>query len=141
MGRQEMEAKPILIVVEGRVKLMRPMDATAVDDHDDLFARSPKDPHDLMEILAQLLGIKMGHDFIEDAGSAILDCPNDTKQHAAGNAAPGAITPPRLAFEGLLAFDLALAQGACRQAIALGAAPPAPSGEGKAPQDRFIFVE
>src|SRR5215475_11552329 len=34
MGRQDMEAKLILIVVEGRVKLMRPMNATAVDDHD-----------------------------------------------------------------------------------------------------------
>src|SRR5215475_8889899 len=43
MGRQAMEAKLILIVVEGRVKLMRPMNATAVDYHDDLFASFPKE--------------------------------------------------------------------------------------------------
>ena len=38
-------------------------------------------------------------------------------------------------------FDLALAQRACGQAIALGAAPPAQPGQGKAPHDRFIFIE
>ena len=41
----------------------------------------------------------------------------------------------------LFAFDLALAQRACGQAIALGAAPPAQPGQGKAPQDRFVFIE
>jgi hypothetical protein len=141
MGRQEMEAKLILIVGEGRVKLMRPMNATAVDDHDDLFASFPKDTHDLMEILAQLLGIKMGHDLIEDTRRAILDRPDNAEQHAAGDATPGAILGPRLAFERLFPFDLRVTQGAGRQASALGAAPPAQPGEGKAPQDRFIFVE
>jgi len=60
------QAQLLVIVVKRRVKLMRPMDAAAIDDHHDLFARFPKDMHDLMEILAQLLGIKMGHDLIED---------------------------------------------------------------------------
>lgn len=46
-----------------------------------------------------------------------------------------------MAFEGFVAFDLALAQRAGEQTRALGAAPPASPGEGKAPQDRFIFVQ
>jgi hypothetical protein len=141
MGRQEMEAKLLLIVVEGRVKLMRPMDATAIDDHHDLFASFTKDPHDLMDILAQLLSIKMGHDLIEDPRRAILDRPNNAEQDAAGDAAPGAILGPRLAFERLFPFDLRVTQWAGWQASALGAAPPAQPREGEAPQDRFIFVE
>jgi hypothetical protein len=48
---------------------------------------------------------------------------------------------PRLAFEGLFAFDLTLAQGTYREAGALGFAPPARAGQGKAPENRFIFIE
>jgi hypothetical protein len=141
MGRQEMEAKLSLIVVEGCVKLMRPMNATAVDDHDDLFASFTKDTHDLMDILAQLLGIKMGHALREDTRCTILDSPDNAEQDAAGEATPGAILGPRLAFACLFPFDLRVTQWAGRQASALGAAPPAQPREGKAPQDRFIFVE
>jgi hypothetical protein len=83
----------------------------------------------------------MGHDFVEDFGGTILDCPNDTEQHAAGDPAPGAMVSPRLAFEGLLAFDLTLAQRAYGEAGALSFAPPARAGQRKAPQDRFIFIE
>ena len=61
-----MEAKLALIVVEGRIKLMRSMDPTPIDDHHNLFVGFAKGRHDLMEILAQLLGIKMRHDFIEN---------------------------------------------------------------------------
>ena len=46
-----------------------------------------------------------------------------------------------MAFERLVAFHLTLAQRARGQAIALRFAPPARSGQGKAPQDRFIFIE
>jgi hypothetical protein len=46
-----------------------------------------------------------------------------------------------LAFEGLLAFDLTLAQRACGETGALGCAPPARAGERTAPQDRFVFRE
>jgi hypothetical protein len=52
------------------------------------------------------------HDFIEDFGGAILDRSNDTEQYAARHTAPRAILQPRLAFEGFLAFNLTLAQGA-----------------------------
>src|SRR5436853_753554 len=136
-----MEAKLALIVIEGRVELMRPMDPAAIDDHDDVFAGFAKGCHHLMDILAQLLGIKVGHDFIEDFGGAILDSPNHTEQHAAGDPAPGARVAPRLAFEGLLAFDLTLAQRACQEASPLGGAPPPGTGQGKAPQDGFVFIE
>jgi hypothetical protein len=51
------------------------------------------------------------------------------------------ILQPRLAFEALVAFDLPLAQWARGQATALGFAPPASARQGKAPEDRFIFIE
>jgi len=136
-----MEAKLALVVVEGRIKRMCPMNPTAIDDHDDLFAGFAKDCHHLMDILTQLLGIKVRHNFIEDFGGAILDGANDAEQHATGDTAPGVIAFPRLAFEGFSLVDLARAQRTCSQAIALGTAPPAVPGEGKAPEDRFVFVE
>ena len=127
-------------MVEGRVELMRPMDPAPVDDHDHLFAGFAEDCHHLMEILAQLLGINMGHDLIEDTRRAIVDSPDHAEQHAAGDAAPGTILPPRLAFAGLLACDLARAQGTKREAGTLGGAPPARAGQGKAPQDGVVGI-
>jgi hypothetical protein len=141
MGRQEMQAKLSAVVVKCRVKLVRPMDPAAIDDHHDVLASCAEGRHHLMDILAQLLGIKVRHDFIEDAGGAVLHGANDRQQHAAGDAAPGTITQPGLTFEALLPFDLALAQRPCGEAGALGASPPARPEHGKAPQDRFIFVE
>ena len=117
------------------------MDATAIDDHDDIFVGFAKDVHDLMQILAQGFCIKMRHDLVEDFCSAIVDGTNDTKQDATGDAAPGVIWKPRLTFEGFVAFDLALTQGAGGEASTLCCAPPARTGQGKAPQDCFIFVE
>ena len=136
-----MEAQLAVIVLQGRVELVRPMNPAAVDDHHDLFAGFAEGRHDLMEILAQLLGIKVRHDFIEDFGGTILDCPNDTEQHAAEDTAPGAILHPRLPFEGLLAFNLTLAQGAYGEASPPGCMPPARAGQRKAPENRFVFIE
>jgi hypothetical protein len=130
-----------VVMVEGRVELVRPLDPAAIDDHHDLFAGFAEGGHHLMEILAPLLGIKMRDDLIEDFGCPILDCPNDTAQHAARDPAPGARVYPCLAFEGLLAFDLTLAQRAGGEANALGFAPPARTGQGKAPEDGFVFIE
>src|SRR5262245_19573951 len=45
------------------------------------------------------------------------------------------------AFEGFIAFDLTRAQGTGGQTRALGCAPPAGAGQGKAPEDRFVFIE
>jgi hypothetical protein len=136
-----MEAKLAMVVLECRIELVRPMDTAAIDDHHDLFAGFAEGRHHLMDILAQLLGIKVRHDFIEDFGGTILDRPNDTEQHPAGDTAPGAILQPRLAFEGFVAFDLTLTQGAGGEARTLCFAPPARAGQGKAPQDRFVFIE
>ena len=94
-----------------------------------------------MDILAQLLGIKMGHDFIEDFGGPVLDRAQATEQHAAGDPAPGVLAQPRLAFETLVAFDLAVAEGTRGQTRALRFTPPARAWQGKTPEDRFIFIE
>jgi hypothetical protein len=76
-----------------------------------------------------------------DFRGPILDRANHAEQDAAGDTAPGAMLHPRLAFEGLLAVDLTLAQRACREARALGGAPPARTEQGKAPQDGFVCIE
>ena len=43
----------VVVVVEGRVELVRSMDPAAINDHHDLFVGFAKDVHDLMQILAQ----------------------------------------------------------------------------------------
>lgn len=126
---------------EGRVELVGPMDPAAIHDHHDVFAGFAERRHDLMEILAQLLGIKVRHDFIEDFRGPILDRADDAQQDATGDATPRAIADPRLAFERLRAVDLTLAQRAQREARALGGAPPARAEQGKAPQDGFVCIE
>jgi hypothetical protein len=136
-----MELKVSSIMRQRRGKFLRPMDATAINHHNDLFVGCAKDVHDLMHILAQGFCVKMRHDLIEDFRGAILDGTNDAEQHPTGDAAPRAILEPGLAFEGFVAFDLTLTQGAGGEASTLCFAPPTHAGEGKAPQDRFIFVE
>jgi hypothetical protein len=128
-------------VCEGGGERVGPMDPTAIDDHHHLLLSFAKGSHHLRDVLAQFLGVEMGHNFIADFGRPILDGADDTQQHAAGDAAPRAILQPCLTFETFFAFDLALAQGTGREPRTLDAAPPAQPGEGKAPQDRFIFVE
>ena len=78
---------------------------------------------------------------VEDFGGAILNRPQDAEQHTPGDPAPGTIAYPCLAFEGLVAFELTLAQRACGEARALGGAPPAGAGQSKAPEDGFVFIE
>src|SRR5215813_13810129 len=109
MSRQEMQPKLLVPVCQRRCELMRPVDATAVGHHDHLFARVAQEGHHLMDVLAKPLCLKMGDNLIEDFRGAILDRPNDTEQHPAGDTAPGAIANPRLAFEALVTFDLTLA--------------------------------
>ena len=140
-GRQEMPPKLLVPVGERRRELFRPVDATAVGDHDHLFAGVAQEGHHLMEILAQPLWLKMGNDRGEDFGGAILDRAHDPEQHPAGATAPGAIAEPRLAFERLCTSDWTLAQWPGGQARALGFAPPTRAGQGKTPEDRFIFIE
>jgi len=59
-----MEAKRSVVVIECRVELVRPMDTAAIDDHHDVFAGFAEGCHHLMDVLAQFLGVKMGHNFI-----------------------------------------------------------------------------
>lgn len=141
VGREQMQLQFPLVVVEGRFELVRPMDATAIGHHHHVFPGVPKDAHHLMDVLAKFLRIEMRHDFVEDARGAILHGANDIEQDPAGDTTPGAVLLPRLAFESLLVFDLIWTQGTCRQAIALGASPPARPEHGKAPQDGLIFIE
>ena len=117
------------------------MDPAPIDDHHDLFLGFAKGRHHLMDVLTKLLGIKVRHDFVEDFGGPILDGANNAEQHPAGDAAPGAILPPRLAFQGLLTFDLTLTQRTRMEASAQPFAPPARAGQRKAPQDGFVFIE
>lgn len=112
MGREAMEAQLALVVVEGRVELVRPMDAAAIADHHNRCGDCAAGGHHLLHILAQLLGSNVRHHVREALGGAILDRPNDTAQHAARATAPRAILQPHLAFEGGSAFALPLAQGA-----------------------------
>jgi hypothetical protein len=141
VGWEQIQPKLFVPVCQRRRKSFRPVDATTVGDHDDLFPRVAQEGHHLMDILAQPLRIKMGHDLIEDFRGAVLDGPDDAEQHAAGDAAPRAILHPRLTFERLFTFELALAQGTDREASALGFAPPAGPRQGKPPEDGFIFIE
>src|SRR5439155_20006681 len=101
-----MEASPTAVVLKRRVELVHPRDPAAIDDYHNLFVRFAEGCHHLMPVLAQLLGIKVRHDFREDFGGPVLDHANDAEQHAAGDAAPGAIRPARLTVEGLLALAL-----------------------------------
>jgi hypothetical protein len=117
------------------------MNATAIDHHDDLCLGGAKDAHHVMNILTEFVGIKMGYDLIEDARGAVLHGPNDLEQHASGDPTPAALLFPGLAFEALLSVDLALAQGASRQAIALAPSPPPAPRQGKAPKHRFILIK
>ena len=141
MRRQEMQPKLLVPVRQCRRELVRPVDATAIGDHDNLFLGVAKDGHHLMDVLAQPLRLNMGDPLIEDFRGPILDRADDAEQHAPGDAAPRAIRHPRLAFEAFCAFDLALAQGTYREASAVGFPPPAGPGEGKAPQDGLIFIQ
>ena len=135
-----METKLVVIVLKGRGELVRSVDAAAIGDHHHLFAGGAEGRHHLVDILPQRLGIKVRDNFIEDFGGAVLDCAQHTEQHAPRDPAPGAIAYPRLAFEGFVALDLALAQRPGVRTRALGTAPPAQPGEGKAPQNGFIFI-
>ena len=117
------------------------MDPATIHDHHDICTGLAEGGHDVREILAQFLGIKVGHDFREDLRGPLLDRADDAQQDTTGEATPRAIADPRLAFERLLAVALPLAQRAEREARALGGAPPARAKQGKAPQDGFVSIE
>lgn len=136
-----MKAELSIIVVEGGGELVGPMDPAAIDDHHDVFARFTEGRHHLMQILPELLGIEVRHNFVEHFGGAILHRANDAEQHATRDPTPRAILHPRLTFEGFLTFDLTWAQRACRNTSAPRCVPPARTEEGKTPEDGFVCIE
>ena len=141
VGREHMQPQLFVPVGQRRCALLRPVDATAVGDHDDLLPGMATEGHHVMHLLAQPLRITMGDDLRADLRGALVDGRDDAEQDPAGAAAPRAILPPRRALEACFACDLALAQGAYREASALGCAPPARPGQGKTPHESFLFVE
>ena len=141
VGRQEMQPKLFVPVCQRRRELFRPVDATAVGDHNHLFAGVATEGHHLRDILAPPLRVTMRDDRIDDARGTILHGADDAEPHAAGDMAPGARADPRLAFARLFTSDLTLAQWPGGPASALGFAPPTRSGQGKTPEDGFIFIE
>ena len=51
-GWQEMQAQFAVVVLEGRVELVRSMNPATIDDHHDLFSRFLEGRHHLVQILA-----------------------------------------------------------------------------------------
>jgi hypothetical protein len=62
-----MQPKLLVPACQCRRELVRPVDATAIGHHDDLFLGVAKDGHHLMDVLAEPLRIKLGDDLIDDA--------------------------------------------------------------------------
>jgi len=54
-----MEAQHTAVALQGCIELVRSMDAASITDHDDLFAGFAEGRHHLVQILTQLLGIKV----------------------------------------------------------------------------------
>ena len=104
MGWQAMHPKRLGPGCQRRRERVRPVDATAVDNHDDFLPGGAKDGHHVMDIVAQPLRLTMGDALREDFRGTIWDGANDPKQDPAGHAAPTPRVHPRLAFEGLVAF-------------------------------------
>jgi len=70
---QKMQTKLLVPVRKRRRERVRPVDATAVDDHDHRLPRVAKERPQWMDILAKPFGIKLGDDCIEDLRGPILD--------------------------------------------------------------------
>jgi hypothetical protein len=141
VGREHLERPLALVVLQGRVELVRPMAPTASDPHEDRCPGGAKEAHHLMEIVAAFLRLKMGDNCIADPRGPRLPGAKNCEHPPAGEATPGALRRPRLALERLVAVALARAEGPGRQAGALGPAPPASTRQGKAPQEGLVFLE
>jgi hypothetical protein len=141
MGGEDMAAPRVMIVVEGRIEFVRPMDPAPLDHHDDLFPGVAAAGHPLGDRLAQLLRRKVRDHCREDFGGAVLDRAKPPEPHAARDTAPGVVAPPRLACAPLLACALAVAEGMWGQTCALGCAPPARPRPSTTPEARGICRE
>src|SRR5262249_60433444 len=66
VGREQIKPKLFVPVGQRRRELFRPVDTTAVGDHDDFLPRVAKEGHHLMDIFAQPLRLKIRDDLIEE---------------------------------------------------------------------------
>jgi hypothetical protein len=125
MGREKMAPSLAIVVVKSCIECVGPRDPAALHDHHDVWAGFAAGGHDVMQILPSCLGLTVRHDFLEALGGPILDGATDAAPDAAGDAPPRARPHPRVACKSLIAFDLPVAQRACREARARRCAPPA----------------
>jgi hypothetical protein len=79
MGGQKMEAKLVMRVLKRRVELVCPVDPAPIDDHHHRFLGFLEGRPHLVDILAQLLRIKVRDDFLEAFGSPVLDGAHHTE--------------------------------------------------------------
>jgi hypothetical protein len=105
-----------MVVVEGGVELVRPMDAAAIDDHPALLPGLAAGRHHWMDLLAPCPGINRRDDLREACGGALLDGTENAAPHPAGAAAPRALRGPRWARARLFPLAVALAPRARGQA-------------------------
>jgi len=123
---------------QGRHPLLGTIPPAAIDDHDHFVRGGAVGRHDVMDRLAHLLGITLGHELREDVGGPRLDCAHNTGLHAAGALAPDGRTQPHVALAVLVAYALAGAAGTQGVAHARRGAPPTCSGQRQAPEDRCV---
>jgi hypothetical protein len=79
MGGQKMAAHLVMIVVEGRVELVRPVAPAPIDDQHPLVLGLLEGRPHLVEILAHLLRINGRDDCREDVGGPLLDRAHDAE--------------------------------------------------------------
>src|SRR5262245_66260952 len=83
-GWEYIQAKLLVPVRQRGRELVCPVDATAVNDHQDLFPGMAKERHHLMDIFAKPLRLNAGDDFIEDFRGVILDGADNAEAHPTG---------------------------------------------------------
>ena len=66
VGGEEMALQLSVIMCQGGGQFFGPIDATAIDDHDDLFGGCAKEVPDWMHRVAQGFCVKRRHDLRED---------------------------------------------------------------------------
>ena len=104
-GWQAMPPQSIVPVGQCRRQLVCPMEAPAVDHHDDRFPGVAQAGHDLVDILPQPLRINMRDDRRKNVRGAIVDGAHDAEPYATGHTTPTPIASPRLAFAVLFACE------------------------------------
>lgn len=141
VGRQEVETQAPRPTFKRGCKFVGTMYPAPIDDEDDFLPGRAEGGHELVEILTELRGVKVGHELIKDFGGAVLHRTHQGEQDPVFEAVPRMILLPRLAFARFGVVDLAARQRTEREPVAGRLMPPADPREGKAPQHGFICVQ